>query len=236
MINYIGSKYPLSDFILPHCPKNPKYWVESFGGMYGLFFNMNLKDYPDTEFIYNDINPLNSNLFEHLKKDKFINKVISTDVNESVFLESYGKLESKYKEEKALAWLIILCCGELKDLMSKLYHGNSSFQLLKYKLPHYSEYFSRIKVYNLDYKKIFKKYDSEDTFFYIDCPYVGYEHYYLNHNFGGESHLELSNEIKKLKGNWILSYYKFEEMDELYSRYKTISKKHNLGEEYLIFK
>ena len=92
MINYIGNKSSLSDFILPHCPKNPEYWIEPFGGAAGLYFTLNLKEYPDTKFIYNDVNPLNCNLFEQFKKEKFIQKVLSTKVSEDFYLECFDKL------------------------------------------------------------------------------------------------------------------------------------------------
>jgi hypothetical protein len=40
--------------------------------------------------------------------------------------------------------------------------------------------------------------------------------------------------LLSLNSKWILSYYDFPEMKEWYKDYKIISKKHNLGTEYLI--
>ena len=237
MIPYIGNKSTLSDFILPHCPKNPEYWIEPFGGMMGLYFTLNLKDYPDTKFIYNDINPLNCNLFEQLKKDKFIQKVLSTKVNESYYSECFDNLTSRSKELKAISWLVILVCGDMKDLMSKNYRGNANFEVLKYKLPRYIEYFKRLEIENLDYKKLFQKYDTgANGFFYCDPIYRGYESYYTNHNWSDDKHHELRDNLLNLKSNWCLSYYDFSEMKEWYKDYKMVSKKHNLGTEWLIIK
>lgn len=60
------------------------------------------------------------------------------------------------------------------------------------------------KVHHLDYKEIFKMYDSEDTIFYLDPPYYKKEHLYDGcENF---NHEELRDEIKKLKGKVVLSY------------------------------
>lgn len=61
------------------------------------------------------------------------------------------------------------------------------------------------KVYHLDYKEIFKLYDNPDTFFYLDPPYYKKEFLY-NLEFSKEFHIELFNEINKLKGNYVLSY------------------------------
>jgi len=247
MIPYLGNKSSLSDFLKQYVPKNPTKWVEPFGGGFNLFFTLDLKQYPDTEFYYNDINPLNCILFEHLKNDDFIKLIKSTNVTRELFEESYDNLidkpvkKSKKKvilvdnsEEKALSWLIILCCGDIKDIMNKDFKGNSTFEILKYKLSHYSEYFKRIKISNLDYKEVLKQHDSENTFFYLDPPYFGFEEYYINNTFRGESHSELSDELKKIKGKWLLSYYKFDKLEEWYSNYKMVSKKHNLSEEFLI--
>jgi DNA adenine methylase len=247
MIPYLGNKSSISDFLKQYIPKNPNKWIEPFGGGFGLYFNIDLKDYPDTKFIYNDINPLNCILFEHLKSDKFINKVKNTNITKEVFENSYNDIidsESKRKskkviksgssEDKALSWLIILCCGDSKDLMNKEYKGNSSFEILKYKLSRYSEYFKRIEILNLDYKEILKQHDSEDTFFYLDPPYFGFEDYYVNNTFKGESHSELPKELKQLKGKWLLSYYKFDKLEDWYSNYKIVSKRNNNSEEFLI--
>lgn len=235
MIPYLGNKQKLSKFILPNCPKNPSKWIEPFGGGMGLFFSLNLDNYPDTEFIYNDINPLNSNLFEQLKFDKFHNRIKSTKVNKDTFLLSFDRLSHRFKEERALAWLIILCCGYQKDLLSKQYKGNALFEVFKYKLSIYKNHYDRLKVYNCDYQKIIKKYDTGGgVFFYCDPIYKGYEKYYLQHNFNSNSHFELNNTLLSLKSNCALSYYEFDKLREWYKDFKIISFKHNLSDELLI--
>ena len=164
-------------------------------------------------------------LFEE-SYDNLIDKPVKKSKKKVILVDS--------SEEKALSWLIILCCGDIKDIMSKEFKGNSTFEILKYKISHYSEYFKRIKISNVDYKEVLKQHDSDDTFFYLDPPYVGFENYYINNTFKGESHSELSEELKKIKGKWLLSYYKFDKLEEWYSNYKVVSKRHNLSEEFLI--
>jgi len=235
MIPYIGNKSSLSDFILPECPKNPRYWIEPFGGMMGLFFSLDLRDYPNTKFIYNDINPLNCDLIESLKDEDFIQMIKETSVDLEVFLKSFDMIQSEEIKERSLNWLIILCCGDMKDLFAKDFRGGSSFETIKFKVDYYKDYFERIKVERLDYKKLIKKYDSRrDVFFYLDPPYKNFEKYYVNHNFDDSQHLELSDLLKNINSNWILSYYKFDELKDWYSDYQIKSKKHNLSTEYLI--
>lgn len=245
MIPYLGDKSKISDFIKQYIPKNPVRWVEPFGGGFGLYFTLDLREYPDTQFIYNDINPLNCNLFEHLKDDKFIDLVKSTWITKELFDKSYleivdksnkskKKLKVSNTQSKALAWLIILCCGDLKDLMSGQFRGNSAFEILKYKLPRYSEYFKRMEITNLDYLEVLNKFDSDSTFFYVDPPYVGYESYYLHNTFKDDSHLELSKKLESLTGKWVLSYYKFDQLEDWYNNYKIISTKTAISEEFLV--
>ena len=98
--------------------------MEPFGGAYGIYFSLDLTQFPNTKFIYNDINPLNSNLFQSLKSDSFIEKVKKTQVSKELFLNSYNLLDSEDLDEKALSWLIILCSGDSKDLMNQKYQNN----------------------------------------------------------------------------------------------------------------
>lgn len=70
------------------------------------------------------------------------------------------------------------------------------------------------KIHHLDYKEIFKMYDSVDSVFYCDPPYVSFEHLYDNcQNF---NHEELRDEILKLKGKVIISYREHKIISKLY--------------------
>jgi len=74
--------------------------------------------------------------------------------------------------------------------------------------------------YNLDYTKIFEKYNSENSFFYLDPPYIGYEHYYeKTFENGIDDHYKLFNEVQKLKGKWMLSYHDHPLLREWYNEY-----------------
>jgi DNA adenine methylase len=71
--------------------------------------------------------------------------------------------------------------------------------------------------HNEDYQIIIDKYNFEDTFFFIDAPYVGKENYYKNHNFlTQENHIQLSEKVKTIKGKFIVCYQKNELINQLY--------------------
>ncbi len=70
-----------------------------------------------------------------------------------------------------------------------------------------SKEFPNIILHNEDYKEIIDRYDKLESFFYLDPPYFGNEHYYKNHTFlEKENHIELYNILKNLKGRFMLSY------------------------------
>jgi DNA adenine methylase len=74
-----------------------------------------------------------------------------------------------------------------------------------------------IVCHNQDYIDIILQYDSKDTFFFVDPPYLDREHYYKNHNFiRKENHKELSKILTNIKGKFLLSYQDKEYIRELY--------------------
>tara|TARA_B110000977_G_scaffold42098_1_gene56827 strand:- start:2803 stop:3714 length:912 start_codon:yes stop_codon:yes gene_type:complete len=65
MISYIGGKARIGKWIVPFIPKDIETYVETFSGMFWVFFNMDLKEYPNLKtVVYNDFNGLNANLMK----------------------------------------------------------------------------------------------------------------------------------------------------------------------------
>lgn len=234
MIQYLGNKNKLSSFIEPYIPKDIETYIEPFGGSMGLFFSLKIEKYPNTEFIYNDKNKFNSDLFKCLKNEDFRNIVLDTTLNEKVYQESFDSLKSIDLYKRSLSWLIILLSGDVYDTLSKNYQGDYEFNNFKFKLPLYLNHLDRLSVYNLDYVSIIDIYDDITSFFYFDPPYYSFEKYYTYHDFDIKSHEKLSNILKEMKSKWVLSYYDFPMMKDYYSDYKIVNKKYNNTYEYLV--
>ena len=237
-IPYLGEKSKFSNFIIPNIPSEISTYVEPFGGMFGIFFSMNLKLYPDTKFIYNDQNEFNYNLFECLKdKELFIKRIKDININKDKYCYIQKNLFNNNwdKVEKAIYWLAILCCSRSQyDILNGEWKGDSEFEVFKYKLK-YDIKLDRINdVSNRDYKIVISEYDSDSTFFYLDPPYKGKEEYYINHNFNQKSHYDLYKSLENIKGKFALSYYHFPDMDIWYKDYNIINRKTLMGTEYLI--
>lgn len=69
---------------------------------------------------------------------------------------------------------------------------------------------------NLPYSECIKRYDSQDTLFYCDPPYLNAEHYYGN-TFSQDDHYKLAELLHESKGQIMVSHYADELYDELYA-------------------
>jgi DNA adenine methylase len=68
---------------------------------------------------------------------------------------------------------------------------------------------------NLDYQECIKRYDSEETLFYADPPYLDTEHYYGD-TFTQNDHRTLANLLHGVKGYGMVSHYQNSLYDDLY--------------------
>ena len=74
-------------------------------------------------------------------------------------------------------------------------------------------------VEKIDCVELIKKYDSRDTFFYLDPPYHSKEFYY-SQDFPKEKHKELADVLNNIEGKFALSYYDFEDLRIFYPESK----------------
>jgi site-specific DNA-adenine methylase len=77
-LSYIGGKSRIGKWINEFYPKDMETYVETFGGMFWCFFNMDLKKFPNLkEVVYNDFNPLNYNLFRCIQNPSELLKAVN---------------------------------------------------------------------------------------------------------------------------------------------------------------
>lgn len=237
LIPYLGNKEKFSNFIIPHIPENMSTYVEPFAGAMGIFFSLDFSKFRGVEFIYNDINYLNFNLFYLLKNDpRFIEITRGIKVDRDQYLKSIREIfEEGDDMTKAINWLIVLTCSAPNEIGKDSWRGDVEFEVFKLKWRAYRPYLDKIsEILNLDYKEVISKYDSEKTFFYLDPPYMDREKYYINTNFTQASHSELATQLNNIRGKFLLSYYYFEGIRELYPNCRFESKKTIMGTEWII--
>jgi DNA adenine methylase len=236
LIPYLGEKSKFASFITPNIPSDISTFVEPFAGMFGVFFSLEFSKFRDVKFIYNDKNNLNYLLFKNLKNPDFVELFKNTNVDKDYYRSCLKNMITE-KDEMLLSlyWLVILCCSSPYEIGKDSWRSNIEFDILKMKYRAYEYHLSKIdKIHNYDYQKIIEMYDSESTFFYVDPPYFGKEKYYINHDFDEKSHYELSNLLQNIKGRFLLSYYYFDRIEEIYSGCRFESKKTIMGTELLI--
>jgi DNA adenine methylase len=237
LIPYLGNKEKFSSFITPNIPKDISTYVEPFGGAMGVFFSLDFSKFKNVRFIYNDINYLNFNLFYLLKNDqRFIEIVKGIKVDKEYYQKSIKEIFTETDNmTKAINWLITLTCSAPNQIGQDSWRGDMEFEVFKLKWRAYEPHLNKVsEILNVDYKEVIEKYDSPETFFYLDPPYMGREKYYINHDFNENSHYELASILYKIKGRFLLSYYHFDGIEELYPNCRFEYKKTIMGTEYII--
>lgn len=243
MISYIGGKNLISSsFIIPRIPRNIETYVEICGGMFWTFLKTNLLEFPNLKkVVYNDINPLNYNLFRCLQNPTelltYVDKIDCQKKNVSDTPLKYREQFNDFQKEIFSSGFTINypdyeIAAKYAYTLSSVFSGSkpdkSQFIDLKGKYrskylsfrdkltkPEWIEHFLKITdVENLDFAAVIKKYDSENTYFYCDPPYFSTENYYSNHDFGRTDHERFANSIKNIAGKFSISYYDFPQLHE----------------------
>ena len=246
MLSYIGGKSKIGKWIVPFYDKNMETYVETFGGMYWCFFNMDLKQYPNLKkVVYNDFNPLNYNLFKCVQNPQELLSAINSiecqqqgvDITPSHLKEQFIRFQAEiFNEgfsvnpgdyEVAAKYVYILTqvfsgskpeTSSYIDLKGKY---KSKYLTFRDKLskPDWVDHFLKITdVENMDFQDVINKYDGEKSYFYVDPPYWKTENYYSNHDFDREDHERLANVLKAMEGKFSLSYYDFPLLSEWFPK------------------
>ena len=237
LIPYLGEKSKFASFITPNIPTDISTYVEPFGGMFGVFFSLDFSKFRNVNFIYNEINYLNYNLFDLLRYDiRFIEIIKGIKVDKERYQKALREIFTETDRMTfAINWLIVLTCSAPNEIGKDSWRGDTEFEVFKLKWKAYEPHLNKIsEILNSDYKEVISKYDSPETFFYLDPPYMDREKYYINHDFSEKSHYELSSILNNIKGRFALSYYYFDGIKELYPNCRFESKKTIMGTEWLI--
>jgi DNA adenine methylase len=238
MLSYIGGKSKIGKWIEPFYPKDIETYVETFGGMFWCYFNMDLTKYPNLkQVVYNDFNPLNFNLFSCLKNPTellyAINQIpcqtLGVENTPTIYKEQFNEFQKElfgsgftitypdYNVAAKYAYILTSVFSGSKpetssfiDLKGKY---KSKFLTFRDKLskPDWLEHFDKITHTRLgDFGNVILEFDSPTTYFYVDPPYWKTENYYSNHDFDRKDHERLVKFLTNISGKFSLSYYDFD--------------------------
>jgi DNA adenine methylase len=96
-------------------------------------------------------------------------------------------------------------------------------------VPLFVERLRDVIIENLDWRKVIRTYDSKDTLFYVDPPYLDEvctsRSVTYAHPISREEHVELANILNACQGNVVISGYESELYASLYAGWFTAVKK-----------
>ena len=238
MLSYIGGKSRIGKWIVDYYPQDMETYVETFGGMFWCFYNMDLEKFPNLKrVVYNDFNPLNYNLFQCIQNPTELLKAVEAIPCQQRGVEvtppEYKELFNQYQKELFADGFTVNgpdyeVAAKYAYILTQVFSGSkpetSNFIDLKgkYKSKYLTfrdklknekwvkKFVSITHVENMDFEEVIKKYDSPTTYIYLDPPYWKTENYYSNHDFDRDDHERLANVLNDVQGKFSLSYYDFD--------------------------
>ena len=203
--------------IVPLLPVS-KIYVEVFGGGASILFAKQ----PSGFEIYNDIDSGLYNFFSVISDEEkfklFYNAVSKLPYSRELYDCSLRKLKQDKEQNeitKAVAWFICIRQGFAGTI-----HGGWNASLMKNeasvwvntikRLPEIHKRLHPVTIEKMDWDRLIDYYDSIDTLFYFDPPYV------LSTRVGGKlygnemtdsDHVKLVERIQNVKGQFVLSGY-----------------------------
>lgn len=218
-INWYGGKFYMAKHIIELFPEHRTY-VEGFGGAGHILFRKE----PSEIEIYNDKHELLYKFFKTIQNDitreellfllqltpysreEFLNAIILDTDDEIEKIRKFYIRTMQSMNSIGEGWSFSKTQsrrGMAQNVSQYLGHVDNNIEKA-------SERLKKVTIENLDIIKLIDKYDSKDTLFYLDPPYVAntrvakkvYEHEMTN-----EKQKEMVDRLLEVKGKVILSGY-----------------------------
>lgn len=247
MITYFGSKSRIGKWLVEYYPNDMEIYTEIFGGAYWCYFNMDLNKFPKLKtIVYNDINPLNANLFRCAKNhEEFYQELIKYPCQQFGVIDTpkeYREMFNRFQIEvfnddlklddtpnfeigAKYAYVLSQTFSSMRPATSKYIDLKGKYRskflsfVNKFNNSTYIEHLDKINIIECkDFEEVMKEYDSTKTFHYVDAPYFNRESQYSNHTFTTIDHKRLADCVDIIKGNCAISYYDFPELSEWYPK------------------
>lgn len=222
VINWYGGKGQIAHLLLPFFPPHHTY-CEPFGG--GA--TMLLAKGPSPVEVYNDLDSGLVNFFRVLRDperfERFHRMVSCTPYSREEHELARSTLEEGDEVERAWKWFVVA-----RQSFSGLMDGGWSYSRGQSRrgqammtsgwmsaidrLPEVHERLMRVQIEHRDFEQVIRAYDTEDTLFYCDPPYVlstrrgaGYRH-----EMSDADHVRLVECLLGVSGKVLLSGYQHE--------------------------
>jgi len=220
---FIGGKSYIAEEIVQYCPQHRVY-CEPFAGAVAVL----RAKFPSEVEVINDINSDIVNFFLQIRDnfDALHHKLTYTPYSRMLYRSWLKEFQlgrrPKDKVEWAARWFYIQDVsfgGALQAgwQFSLVENAADRFANKVDRLRQLAHRLRRVYIEQGDYRECIKRWDSEDTLFYVDPPYVGRDLYGVNFD-----HIELSDLLAEVKGKVVLSYYDDPTIRWLYANWRVV--------------
>jgi DNA adenine methylase len=225
-ISYYGGKQMMLPHLLPKIPEHVTY-VEPFFGGGALFW----AKAPSRGEVVNDINNRLITFYKVLKYDlddlqKLIDETFHSRAQHRETDAEYESGAVEIRDVLRMAWSIWV---QTNMSFSKVIGGGfgydkqcqsalNIFNKKKLITDAYQERLRRVTIESYDVLKVMKAYDSPDTFFYLDPPYVSSDQGAYK-GYTAEDFEKLLEACSKMQGKFLLSSYPEAQLMEYRERF-----------------
>lgn len=235
VLRYPGGKWKMAPWIIEHFPRHEVY-VEVFGGGASVLM---LKAPSRTE-IYNEIDERIVNVFRCLRdpiKSKKLERLLElTPYAMQEYEDCYEEAADDVDEARRTICRSFFGIGSdsifrkngfRRGFKNGKLDSNNAFLSYLNVLPFFVDRIRPVIIENLDWTRVIKVYDTPETLFFVDPPYLDEvctsRSVTYSHPFTREEHIELARVLNQVKGNVVLSGYWSELYDELYPGWTTFT-------------
>ena len=201
-----GGKRLLALKIINLFPNNYDIFVEPFLGAGNIFFR--LKQNPDIKEVINDKDVDVIKIMKLLKnRGDWVDKNIQRKYSKTYF----DKIKDK---TDALSTLEKIKMSFFSN--GRTFNTTKEGDTIKTDFTKYKDRLKDTVILNQDFSTVIKKYDSPNTFFYLDPPYESEEQLDYKDYVNPE---EVYDAIKNIKGKFLLSYNDSPNIRDIFKKY-----------------
>jgi len=229
---YFGGKWRIAPWIVSHFPEHVSY-VEPFCGAASVL----LRKTPSKLETINDKDGEVVNFFKVLRTypEQLIRAIELTPYSRSEYWNAYMPADDPIEQARRYYVRSWFGRGGMRKesggwRFRKTDSRGGSFVDWS-QISHLRQVVERLRavqIENDDALTIIKKYDTQNTLFYVDPPYIistrSEQKIAYRHEMTNEEHCQLAEVLNSVKGMVILSGYKSELYEKLYPGWKTVSK------------
>ena len=236
VLRYPGGKWKCADWIISHFPRHEVY-VEVFGGGASVL----MRKQPSRTEIYNEIDAQIVNVFRVLRDEAKAKRLTELLSLTPFAADEYGWCYGDPSNEIDAARMVIFRSftgvgsdsifrmnGFRRGFKNKKLDANNAFSSYADCIPIFVDRLRNVIIENLDWSDVIKMYDTKETLFYVDPPYLDEvctsRSVTYSHPMERGQHIALANILNGVAGNVVISGYQSDLYTQLYEGWFSTTK------------